>query len=242
MMLRSFLLVLACCSLATAQQSSSDFFPMEKGTRWTYSGKVEWTYEGNKIGSGNKTITAVVEDSFEKNGVKVALIRGGPWDLVWWEPNRKPESHLVVQKGKTYYMFPENPEILKELRAGEWPKDQIEEDIWFELPLRQGREFCDPDDQWRIKSHDTSYCWYVIEEGKSRLPALGMTKPLPWFDLRYQTNPDHEIDTVVPGIGITHFIYVHHGTVSSVDVKLVSYHRGTKRGILPPKKSTSTPR
>src|SRR6185369_2060914 len=242
MTLRIVLIVLACCALATAQESPSDFFPMEKGTRWTYSGKVDWTHDLNKVSSGNKTITAVVEDYFEKNGIKVALIRGGPWDLVWWEPNKKPELQIVVQKENTYYLLSENPELLKALHAGEWPKDQIEDSIWFESPLGEGSEFCGPDDQWRIRDHDTSYCWYVVEEGKAPLPAFGFANQLPWFNLRFQTLGSHEIDTLVPGIGITHFIFSHHGTVSNVDVKLVSFQRGTKRGIPDIEKSAPTSR
>ena len=36
-----------------------------------------------------------------------------------------------------------------------------------------------------------------------------------------RTNPEHEIVTFVPGVGITAYVYAHHGTVSEVNVRLV---------------------
>jgi len=40
--------------------------------------------------------------------------------------------------------------------------------------------------------------------------------------------PDHTIIDFVPGIGITGYSYIHHGTVSEVKVKLVDFRVGGK--------------
>jgi hypothetical protein len=45
------------------------------------------------------------------------------------------------------------------------------------------------------------------------------------FKLSYRTNPEHEIVHFVPTIGITKFTYVHHGTVSEADVRLIEFHQ-----------------
>ena len=48
----------------------------------------------------------------------------------------------------------------------------------------------------------------------------------------YRTNPDHIIVDFVPRLGVVRYIYEHHGTVSSVDVKLKEIHfpRGNNEG------------
>lgn len=42
------------------------------------------------------------------------------------------------------------------------------------------------------------------------------------------TLPDHTIIHFAPSIGITQYEYVHHGTVSAANVKLIEYHPGAK--------------
>jgi hypothetical protein len=46
------------------------------------------------------------------------------------------------------------------------------------------------------------------------------------YVLGYRTLPDEETLTLVPGIGITSFAYVHHGTIVEANVHLVAYRRG----------------
>lgn len=40
------------------------------------------------------------------------------------------------------------------------------------------------------------------------------------WELVYRSAPDHAIVRIVPGVGITSYVYEHHGTVASVDVHL----------------------
>ena len=245
-MIRSvFIFVLSFCCCGMAQSSPNDFFPMEKGTRWTYSGTVEWTKDNaNTVVSERKVLTVVIEDSFVVGHVKVAILKGGPWDLAFYDADRKPARHVIVSNDNEYYLFGFDDisnKLLESLRNGEWPEKEMAEHLWFTLPTDESDEFCPPEMQSHVAEHDPSYCWIVAQAGTGALPALGISKPRPWYELRFQTNPDHEIDTLVPGIGITHFIYSHHGTVSNVDIKLTRFS-APGRISSPNRKSGRTPR
>ena len=52
------------------------------------------------------------------------------------------------------------------------------------------------------------------------------TEKMSQFLLSFRTRPDHTIIEFVPGIGITRYVYVHHGTVAEADVKLIEYYPG----------------
>ena len=47
------------------------------------------------------------------------------------------------------------------------------------------------------------------------------------YELRFYTNPDHEIVKFADGVGITGFQYVHHGTISETNLRLIEFHKGT---------------
>jgi hypothetical protein len=46
------------------------------------------------------------------------------------------------------------------------------------------------------------------------------------YSLLYATLPDHIEKTFVPGIGLTKYVYVHHGSPGNVDVVLREYFAG----------------
>jgi hypothetical protein len=41
------------------------------------------------------------------------------------------------------------------------------------------------------------------------------------------TTADNQTLEFVPGLGITHYTYVHNGTTAEADVRLVEFHLGT---------------
>jgi hypothetical protein len=71
---------------------------------------------------------------------------------------------------------------------------------------------------------DVFYAWYV-ESGETIRPppawAAGSRTVLQWR-LAYRTMPDHQFLDIVPGLGITSYLYGHHGTVAESEVKLIS--------------------
>jgi hypothetical protein len=70
------------------------------------------------------------------------------------------------------------------------------------------------------------YCWNVLEEKQVALNVKGIDTghTMTEFTIMQYTGPDHSIFSFVPGVGITRYQYVHHGTVSEVDVQLVEFH------------------
>jgi hypothetical protein len=46
------------------------------------------------------------------------------------------------------------------------------------------------------------------------------------YTLVYRTNPDHTMLGLVPGLGVVHYAYKHHGTTAEADAWLVGYHEG----------------
>jgi hypothetical protein len=61
---------------------------------------------------------------------------------------------------------------------------------------------------------DRSYCWSVereITEKRGR-----------GWEIINRTRPDHVILRFVPGVGITRYVFEHHGTVASADARLVA--------------------
>lgn len=230
---RTFVIALLALWPATvvAQGSAENFFPMEKGTYWIYEGTVKWSESQNEV-SVIKTRKLrwkmeVVESS-HKGDVRAALMKGHPGDLAWYEEGTQPGDYLLVRNGNRFFFL--HAEDAKDgyrdlVNSGKLPGER---NIFFAWPLKRGRHFCDPEQH---ESPDGSYCWSVNDIQSVQLRKMPV-KPHAYrqYELALRTRPDHEIDYLVSGIGITKWIYSHHGSVSDVDVHLVEFHRGTVTG------------
>ena len=205
----------ALCAGQIAGQPDTDVFPMRKGTRWIYRGEVAWQASG-KGQSTRLDWTMEVVDSVQRGRYKVALVLGHPKDLIWYEEGRKPGCHILIAVDNTkFYLRECEPSASREkltLPEGDLTGLTGEENLILKFPLRQADTFGgDPERD----AKDGMYAWYV--------QAVRQTPPRTEYVLTYRTNPDHEVDTYVPGIGLTAFVYSHHGTVSEVNVKLVDF-------------------
>ncbi len=72
------------------------------------------------------------------------------------------------------------------------------------------------------------YCWRVETKRKQALRIEGYAahhRSLV-YTLACRTNPDHQLVDIAPGLGITRYVYQHHGTVASADVRLVAFRAG----------------
>jgi hypothetical protein len=72
----------------------------------------------------------------------------------------------------------------------------------------------------------TRYCWNV--EGESPFEMKANTNAVPLqnpreFSCVYRTSPDHSFMKIVPGLGITAYVYVHHGTLAETDLRLIDF-------------------
>lgn len=223
------LLAITVCSAAAQEKP---VFPMTKGTAWVYSARVKWDRDETRV-AGSKLIrwTVTVADSVQKDDIAAVLLKGGPWDLAWYEPDVKPEEHLIVRLGSTYYLLhDEVAETLADIKAGKTSdlKDRLADDIWFQLPMEIADTFCSPEQE----ESAPMYCWSVEKITTThslKIPGLKAAPESTEYLLTFMTNPDTEMVTLVPGVGIISWWYEHHGTVAEASLKLVEYRAAGTR-------------
>ncbi|HEY0381792.1 MAG TPA: hypothetical protein VGC72_06300 [Candidatus Elarobacter sp.] len=202
-------------------------FPFVKGTTWTYAGTVRWTPIGNHPRSGTVRWTSAVADAFDDGEIAAALLKGGVWDLAWWSPDARAGSYLLLRVQTRYYLVGDDAKAMfSAIRTSgrkALPAD-LEEKRWFETPRKPGRLYRAPSVAPR---EDTRYGWLIasappVNAGLARMKTATRSA----YVLSYITLPDEESLTVLPGVGVTSFAYLHHGTVSEANVHLVGFHRG----------------
>jgi hypothetical protein len=218
--------VLAAATATAPAVGDRAVFPFVKGTTWTYAGTVKWTNDRNQRRSGTVRWTSEVVDAFDDGDVAAALLKGGVWDLAWWEPGARAGSYVLLRVGTRYYRVCRDPETVFFALKGSGRKalpPNLGEKPWFEAPLKPGRLYRPKDVAPR---DDTMYGWLIASTSPVNVAVTGMESARSAYVLSYRTLPDEETLTLVPGVGITSFAYVHHGTIAEADVHLVAYHRG----------------
>ncbi len=204
-------------------------FPMNKGASWVYSARVKWSKGGTDVG-GTKTLrwTVTIADAVQKDDIAAALLKGGPWDLAWYDPNVKPQEHLVVRIGSTYYLLHDDAAAtLADIKAGKTGdlKERLADDIWFQVPMEISDSYCSPE----AEEQAPMGCWSVEKITTTHSLKVTGVKASPEateFLLTFMTNPDTEMVTLVPGVGILSWWYQHHGTVAETSLKLLEYRAG----------------
>ena len=86
-----------------------------------------------------------------------------------------------------------------------------------------GDRFGDPAS---LERADGMYVWVVEDRSPADLTAVRGAKKgksATRYRLTLRTNPDHTFIDFVPGIGITHYTYGHHGTPAYTDLRLVEF-------------------
>jgi len=201
--------------------------PLEKGTQWNYEGKVEWTVpSSSKIKSANIRWTSEVVDSFKGSNLQAVVIRGFPDELAWYEPGQTPGFCVLFCVSNRVYRLRADGENGAKSLAWRLSKDPrtlpMNAEELLEWPLAVGRKWGQ-----EPARDDTWYCWCVENAEVKTLSIKGFTgsRSPKVYQLAYRTCPDHQIMEIVPGLGIVRFVYNHHGTVASADVRLVSFNR-----------------
>jgi hypothetical protein len=214
--------VLPSCGFAI----SPELFPMSKGTYWIYRGEVKWQYDETVKSARVEWKMEVVETIFRTDGA-AAVLKGGPWDLPWFQPNRERGDYLLVRIGQTkfYLLSDKAAKALERLKdPSQLLADLVDDsDLILQFPLKEGARFGEAD---QLDREDGMYAWRV--ERPERVSLRGI-KGSPRgeqieYSIAFLTNPEHTYISFVPGIGITGFLYGHHGTVSEVWLKLLEFH------------------
>jgi hypothetical protein len=230
--MKALVLVLVLASHALAQgPAPAEIFPMQTGAWWLYRGEVAWTGDRSRVYRKQLDWKMEVAETVQSGRYKAALLIGHPGDLTWYEAGRGRGCYvLIAVDGKRFYLrrysLPPSRITLADLDLAALIDDQ---NLILKLPIAQGDSFgADP----RRGINDGMYEWCVEAVRRATLQRIhGISGKGPWTEylLAYRTNPDHEVETYVPGIGLTAYIYSHHGTASEVNVKLIEFHRRTAK-------------
>lgn len=224
----------AFSGFAAGAGGGAEEFPLAEGAYWIYRGVVRLAGEGDNVTETNVSWRMEVTKVIQREGLTAAVVRGFPGELNWSDGEKKPGESLVIvsDEGKFYHIGEDAGEnaAAAGLRRLENPHDKLQDllqgdDLFLDLPLREGKKFCDEEGMAR---DDGMYCWVVIAEGPATLAnvrGVGAEKRTA-FTVRYATNPDDTEFDFVPGVGITAYGYHHHGTVADTDLQLVEFHAG----------------
>jgi hypothetical protein len=216
-------LLLALNAAPPTEKPSAVAFPLEAGTTWVYEGTAQWTEDASEAREGPITLQMKVEAVREAKGFRIAWLRGWPADCAWYVPGAKPKLHAVVEvPGRGLFLLDESratelKERFARREAVSLASLGLEADALFVVPGVKARGGFG--DAQALKRADRLYSWQVDEEPTVDLKNLGRpaTKGL---QLSYRTNSDHQLVEFVPGVGITSYEYVHHGSVAECSVKL----------------------
>jgi hypothetical protein len=204
--------------------SIMEYFPLQEGAYWVYEGTVKWTkINPSEVAENEITWKMEVKQVIQRNGVIGYEMQGAPWDLAWYEDGKEPSEYGIIQTGGKFYQTPiETIQRLtdeSDVLLGLVNEDQI----FLEIPLIAGKKFCNTDS---IARPDTMYCWNVLEEKQVELNVKGIDAEgtITEFTIARNTGPDYTLFSFVPRVGISRYQYIHHGTVSEADVRLVEFH------------------
>lgn len=221
------------CALPQEDGPPNEYFPLIKGSYSIYSAQVEWTEgdssKGNvQVRRAEITWKSEMVDVFERGRIRAARIRGFVYDLAWYEPSKPPGDYVILQVGTNHYhVIQGNTEEMWNRIVTSNGFSYLEElcadNLMLEVPLAVGAVFGDFTETPR-----GAYCNLVTDEHTFDPGSVKGALLLPSakeFLIRYWTNPDHSITGFVPGLGVTSFVYRHHGTVANCQAKLIEVHR-----------------
>jgi len=217
---------------APLPEEPKPIFPLSKGSAWTYQGTAKWTRpDSGQVVEKSLTWKMEITETLRRGHVLAAVLKGHPADVAHFQEGKAPGNYLIVQVGSAkLYLLREDrvPEALARLRDEQDALHGLvrEEEIFLDAPLVAGKIF---GEAAQLTRGDGSYCWVVEAEAPAQLQGIkgiGAANARTCYRLIYRTRPDHTETELVPGIGITRYVYVHHGTVAETDVKLVEYRQG----------------
>jgi hypothetical protein len=199
--------------------------PLEKGTKWSYVANVAWTVSGTSRPAIAKIPWSTeIVDSFKGSNAQAAVVFGFPNELVGYEPGQSAHFSVLPAVSNRLYHLPTDGEnaarsLARQLSANpsELPTSA---EPFLESPLASGHKWGQEPGR-----NDNMYCWYVEGAGEvpPRCKAFLKNPPSKVVRVSYRTCPDHQLLDIVPELGIVRYVYRHHGTMASSDVRLVAF-------------------
>jgi hypothetical protein len=201
---------------------------VDLGTTWQYVAEVAWEEHGTVRHDRVPWQTTVVS-SRHRDSLIAVVVRGWPGDLGWYKPGRTPGESVLFCSAERAYLLGVDAD------AGQRGTDLVDsllrglitvEDnaLIVQLPWRQGG--CSgSSDSTRT---DCLHVWSIDQIGDTprQLRALDPLAGASMATIVMRTHDEHEIVDLVPHLGVTRFVYAHHGTVASVSATLIGFTRG----------------
>lgn len=163
--------------------------------------------------------------TLERPNVFAALIKGGPWDLAWYEPGKARGDYVILRVGKfRYYQYSGERALelwskLKESDPRFIPSSIEDGELILDFPLADGKVF-GGDFSGFLRSR---YCWVVEGESGKTFPGAEKFPGSVQYTLTYRTSPDHQFLGFATGVGIVSYAYGHHGTLSETELQLIEF-------------------
>jgi len=219
------LLMLFAPSSQSAQASQAAL-PLDSGRTWEYRGSARWTGLDQRVDTATIRWTMQILATREGPDLRGAVVRGWIQELAWYHAGQTPGYSLLLARGHRLYHVSASDSasalltLQRALEPGAPPPQGWE--LIVDSALAVGHLYGQTAE--RGDRLDTFYAWYV-ESGEAIRPPSAWSAASPTvmqWRLVYRTAPDHQVLDVVPGLGITHYVYGHHGTVADSDVQLIS--------------------
>lgn len=208
-----------------AAQGTETAFPLAAGRIWEYSGLVRWIGPNQRAVSAHVPWTTEILAIREGRNMRGAVVRGWIQELAWYRPGQTPGySLLLARDGRLYHVAtPDSAGALLALTRALESGAALPQgsQLVVDSALAVGHLYGQLDEAG--DRSDTFYAWYVESQEAIHPPAgwsMRTSTVLQWR-LVYRTVPDHTVLDFVPGLGITHYVYSHHGTVADAEVRLV---------------------
>jgi len=197
-------------------------FPLKKGNYWLYKGRARWTPSGTgQVKEKTLTWKMEVTDVIGREFITAAVLKGHPQDVAWYEDGAKRGDYLILAVGDDLYYFIEGlrvNEVLYRLKDEDDILSDLvfEDELFFRVPVLEN-----------IDSQNGHFADVVdLQQTAGELAGASLSMDDKAYRVTFDSLPDHTRIDLVPGVGITRFVYRHHGLVSEADMELVEYFAG----------------
>jgi len=230
-----WLLTLVLYFLGQNPNAERHEFPIEPGMYWIYEGNVVWPEPGaTAVQRRQITWRMEITEVITRVWSTVAVVKGHPRDLVFFDPKREPRTSLLVSVNLQKYYLIESDRVQAALNRLKDPTDLLtglvrESELFLEAPISIGKRFCDTE---MLTRTDDQYCWWVDEEREPTIKSIPGIQPGwdgPEYTMSFRSPSSSEFIGFAPGIGITSYDFSHHGTRSEVQLKLTAFGRTAPR-------------
>jgi hypothetical protein len=191
-------------------------FPV--GSSWSYAGTRLWS-DSARVDSGTVRWKTELVAARPVGGGRLLLIRGFVAELAWSDPATVPRlSLLFCRSGRLDYLRFSSDSLAREA-FDRWADSLLTRaELLVQEPLNDG------DVQGQSpKRDDQLYGWAVEVLPRQSAQLLGCGRAgSAGYRLTMRTLPDHQVVEWRDGIGITGYIYGHHGTAAGASVNLVA--------------------